>query len=306
MSAGLHHDALVYSSDDEYVAVLAPFVRDGVTAGEQVLAGVRPERWTLVQDALGGATAGVRHVDARAWYSAPPRTIAGYDRELTRAARAGARVRVIGEVEFGGSETDRAEWTRYEALLNVAFAHHRAWIVCPYDTRVLPAAVVDTALRTHPSTLSATERRESTRFVPAATLVGPIPLAPVGALVAEHRVGASLRAVREVVAGVTERAGCSSERVPELCVAVTELVTNALRYGRAPIDVRVWHDEGSGELIFEVADAGGGWQDPFAGFLPPTGAETGGAGLWLARQLADRCEVATSDAGTRVRLGVRA
>jgi hypothetical protein len=56
---------------------------------------------------------------------------------------------VIGEVQFGSTPEEWAEWTAYESILNRAVADQPAWIVCPHDARALPEAVVENASRTH-------------------------------------------------------------------------------------------------------------------------------------------------------------
>jgi hypothetical protein len=73
--------------------------------------------------------------------------------EVGDAAVAVTTVRAVGEVQFGATPHEWDEWTAYEAILNRALADHPAWNVCPYDSRALPAPVVEQAARTHPGLL---------------------------------------------------------------------------------------------------------------------------------------------------------
>ena len=51
--AGFRHEATVYSNDQEFLDVVVPFLRDGVTAGEPALIAVNPRLAQLVDAALG-------------------------------------------------------------------------------------------------------------------------------------------------------------------------------------------------------------------------------------------------------------
>jgi hypothetical protein len=53
----------------------------------------------------------------------------------------------------GRSDADVGYWTRYEALLNLAFARTPLTLVCPYDAASLDPAIVDHARATHAETL---------------------------------------------------------------------------------------------------------------------------------------------------------
>jgi hypothetical protein len=59
--------------------------------------------------------------------------------------------------------------------------------------------------------------------------------------------------------------------------------------------VRVgWVD---GHFVCELSDRGEGLDDPLAGFVPPRPGAADGAGLWVARQLASRLELLTTQGG---------
>ena len=60
-------------------------------------------------------------------------------------------IRVVGEAGWSGhTDDDIAMWTRYESLVNLAFASSPATIMCTYDEQAFPVEVVANAHRTHP------------------------------------------------------------------------------------------------------------------------------------------------------------
>ncbi|MEU9554016.1 SpoIIE family protein phosphatase [Streptomyces fumanus] len=101
--------------------------------------------------------------------------------------------------------------------------------------------------------------------------------------VAEWRVPADPAAVGEVRAGVTRRlAGWGLEELAFTTeLILSELVTNAIRYGAEPIRVRVLRDR---SLICEVSD--GTSTSPHLRYAAMT--DEGGRGLFLVAQLAER------------------
>jgi len=86
---------------------------------------------------------------------------------------------------------------------------------------------------------------------------------------------------REAVRDV-DRGEVPEDEVEDLVVAVSETVTNAIRHGRAPVEVRVW--PGGDRIVVTVSDAGPGPADPFAGLTPAAEDEISGRGLWITHQ----------------------
>lgn len=103
---------------------------------------------------------------------------------------------------------------------------------------------------------------------------------------------------REVNAFVSAAKGLPPERMPDLDLAVTEVVTNALLHGyrgeaRAPIEVHVALEAG---VEVRVLDRG-------VGMSPHPGSPGAGLGLSIVGKLADLFEVrASDDGGTEVRV----
>jgi DcmR-like sensory protein len=58
----------------------------------------------------------------------------------------------VGEAAWAGdADAEIAAWTRYESLVNLAFAPSPATIICTYDEESFPEDVAADARRTHPS-----------------------------------------------------------------------------------------------------------------------------------------------------------
>lgn len=252
----LIHEALVYSSDEAFLARCVPFLRDGLAAGAPAIVVVTPSKITLLREALGQDAQRVSFSDAGTLYRRPAQAIAEYRRHLdTELPRANAApVRVIGEVQFGSTGQEHAAWTRYESVLNSAFAGYPAWFVCPYDTRALPEQVVADAVCTHPFVSSGDQPERSSGYIETDELVGR-PLVRE----TEHSAGPLVRLtatregdldhVRRVVAGAARAAGLAPTTVDDVTVAVSELVRDALRHGEGEATVQIiregarWHCE---------------------------------------------------------------
>lgn len=116
------------------------------------------------------------------------------------------------------------------------------------------------------------------------------------------RPAGDLRTVRRFVAAQAADAGMTAERVDDMVYAAHEVAANAHVHGGGSATLRTW--SAGGEFLCEVADGGEGMCDPQAGHAPPSTAQIGGRGLWLARQLCDFVQVRTGAAGTVVRLHV--
>jgi transcriptional regulator with XRE-family HTH domain len=151
----LDHHALIYEGGDEFVATAAPFLRTGIENDEPTLAVTTGRNIGLLREALG---ADVRHVtiaDSADWYSEPLAALNAYSRFASEACAGGSSwTRVLGEPLWSGrSDDDIKCWTRYESLLNLAFAGLPLTVVCPYDAQTLDGDVVDHAHATHAETL---------------------------------------------------------------------------------------------------------------------------------------------------------
>ena len=83
-------------------------------------------------------------------------------------------------------------------------------------------------------------------------------------------------------------------------LAVTEVVTNAVRHGGDRGHLSVWRD--GDDLFVEVADRGHGIPAPRRAPNGPRPGQVGGWGLWLTRQICSSVTIDSGPTGTRVRM----
>lgn len=234
---GFVHQALCYGSDDEFLEGTLEFTLDGLDSGDAVLAVAKDHNITLLESALGTRARDVEFVDADDWYRYPSRTLGQYHAYCVDHGT-DRRVRIIGEpVWTGRTELEAREWTRYESLLNVAFADSGHWIVCPYDTRTVPADIVRTATRTHPElALGARISASSSRYTDPADFyaecdaASPAGRLPDGADDIPFGRGRSA-ALRVAVGAYARLSGMPEQRTYDMVAAVHEVVANAVRFG---------------------------------------------------------------------------
>ncbi|MGH3242945.1 MAG: ATP-binding protein, partial [Spirillospora sp.] len=140
----------------------------------------------------------------------------------------------------------------------------------------------------------------------------PLPKPPPGADVFEID-RPDLFWLRAYVSEFARRTPLPEEGLQRLLVAVTEIVTNALRHGEPPIVLRMWTDERDADPAFvcEVSDEGRWPPGTGYGLIPPPSAATGTGpndgsggrfGLWAVRLLCSIVQIRTGDAGSVVRL----
>jgi len=155
----LRHGVLIYNSDDEYLASSVPYLLEGITRSDCVLAVTGKRQIGLLRDALGDDALHVEFWDSAEWYRSPRGASNGYRTIMQeRFGRGAPWIRILGEPVWSGrSEPEVAAWIRYESLLNLSFAASPATIVCPYDARSVSDRVLAGARRTHPEVASAGE-----------------------------------------------------------------------------------------------------------------------------------------------------
>ena len=303
-----NHRALVYRDAGRFVDAVGAFVRDGLARDDRVLVALTPAKLEWLRDDLGADAAAVDLADEGKLYErhGPMLSAVLAYLELHGAPGQG-RVRVVAEQALGLRDTaDVRAYMRYEAASNVAYRRFDAAVLCPYDARSLPDAIVEDALRTHPEVVEDGCVRPSERYVDPRSFVReravaravPAGVCPIALEVPDDVGGA--RALVRVNAGA---AGVPRDAIEDLELAVSEVATNALVHGRGPRLVWCYVDDG--ELVCMVRDAGPGPADPLTGYLPPDDRRLHGRGLWLAHQLCDTVEIAGDGAGTGVYLSVK-
>ncbi|NJP31083.1 anti-sigma factor RsbA family regulatory protein [Micromonospora thermarum] len=283
---GYFHEAIRYDTDDELLAVVVPFLLGGVEAGEPTFVALGERNAKLVRAAVPTGAA-VEFLPGGDVYARPAAAIRSYRQLLAEQVAGGAKqIRIIGEVPEVALGATWDWWARYESAINHAYDDFPLWSMCPYDTRIVPPAVLADVARTHPRFAT-----PDGGHVPSPTWTPP------EAFLREHRPAPPdpIQAAPPVVdlrdpSAADARAavyGADQGRLPvddleDLVVAVSEIVTNALRHGRAPVRMRLW--AAPDRIVVTVSDAGTGPADPYAGLLPAGNGSPGGLGLWITYQ----------------------
>ncbi|MER7502927.1 sensor histidine kinase [Nonomuraea pusilla] len=300
------HVAAPYGSETAFLEATVPRVRAALSEGGRVLAVVRPERMGLLAGALGVAAERIEARSPASWYAHPHRMLAA----CHEYARAGP-VLVVGEPPWERLD-DRAarELVRYDGLLNAALRGAPASLLCLYDERTTPLQVLGLCPVVHPVVLGAAGERPSAGFVEPHELVLDGDLAPLPEPAADAHVvrftARELKRVRQAVGDYARAAGMHRNLITSIVLSVSEIAANSVEHGAGHGTVTMWVERGGasggGELVCEVANPGGGLDDPLPGYLPPEPESPRGYGLWISRQLCDLVELRDRDGVLRVRL----
>ncbi|MEU7817739.1 sensor histidine kinase [Pseudonocardia sp. NPDC049154] len=298
---GYLHEVVLHGADEEFLAVVAPFVREGVAAGEPTIVALGEHEAALLRRAMPRGT-GVSWLSAAAQYRTPASAIRTYREQFAEAVGSGVpQVRLVGNVPHPGYGAPWGGWLRYEAAVNQAFATFPVWSLCSYDTRTTPRAVLDDVVRTHPHLVGPDgTRRPNPGFVdPEEVLVegmrAPLPAEPgPPALVLDDPSPAT---ARHALLGLATR--LDRDELEDLVLALSEVVDNAWVHGAPPVRVALWTGE---RTVVTVTDTGAGPSDPYAGLLPAKGSTTAGLGLWMAHQLGREVSLHRGPEGFTVRM----
>jgi anti-sigma regulatory factor (Ser/Thr protein kinase) len=297
--SALVHRALVYRDEDELLAHLAGFARQGVEAGEVTVVLASPRRlWAARRELAADAPVG--------WvpnHLAAMRLGTAFDdvRRQLDARDGEGPVRVAADWDLAGrTDSERRAFVRWEAAATSLLAHADATVLCCHDGA--DPAMAAGARATHPEVwtddgwapdpayrLPADHLRECA--APEPPPAAPLPLGDPW----------DLAPLRERVARAGAAAGVEPQTLADFAIAVNEVAANALWHARGPRGARVAVADGA--LVCEVCDGGPGL-DALAAHAPPSDGGRGGRGLWIAHQLADVVQVIPDGGGTRVRLEV--
>ncbi|MGR6966293.1 anti-sigma factor RsbA family regulatory protein [Geodermatophilus sp. URMC 61] len=301
---GNFHEAGFYSSDAEFLALIHPFVTEGVAAGEPVIIGYDERKCDLLRSALPRPER-IAFLGDTSLYASPARAIEAYRQQFERLVAAGAgQIRIAGDVPHEGNGGRFASWDRYESAVNVVWQHHPVWSRCLYDATTVPDDVRDVVERTHRRLVTPDGGAvTSTRYQDVPEFEGLPPAAdPLEATAPSVCLGdASLKQTRRRVAEAV-RGHLDTAAFDELVFALSEAVINAQSYGRPPVGVRVW--TAPHRVVVRVRDSGPGPLDPLTGLVPvPESSAGAGLGLWLSHQLTGvEASLITDAGGFTVRL----
>jgi anti-sigma regulatory factor (Ser/Thr protein kinase) len=294
------HEAVFYAGPEGFLDRVAPFVEEGVAAGEPVMVALEAPKLRALRERLGSAAEDVELVDMGEIGHNPACIIPAW-RDFV-AGRSGP-MRGVGEPIWPGrSPAELVECQCHEALLNHAFADADGFhLVCPYDAVHLDRDVIEEAERAHPWVGAAESARYRGHADPPPQFCEPLPEPPGNP--PEHRIAwETLSGIRTLVGEHARAAHVSEARTGDLVLATHEVATNSIRHGGGEGTLRVWHDRDT--VICEVRDRGR-LDKPLAGRAKPSLDEDGGWGLWLANQLCDLVQLRTLPDGNVVRLHLR-
>ncbi|HKR51417.1 MAG TPA: sensor histidine kinase, partial [Pseudonocardiaceae bacterium] len=302
----LTHQALLYRSDEEFLAGIVPFIRDGLSRGDPIHIATADRNTDRLKAALGVDARQVAFRDNSQWYRHPVRTLAAVFRTVQAAATAGHRLRMIEEPSWiARFAQESKEWARYESLVNVALASVNVTLMCTYDTRVIHPDTVVKVARTHPELVVNGGSRPNPSYADPAVFSAecdrsPLPEPPLPTVRVRFDRVDQLVTLRDFVTFHATHAGATPQRVEQFVHAIDEVVVNAIEHGGGSGVLQFW--TGRQTISCEVSDTGGGLRDPLTGHLPPSRCTVRGRGLWMARQFCDLVELRTDTSGTVVRL----
>ncbi len=303
---GLFHEAAFYGSDEEFLAVVLPFLRDGVAAGEPTVSLFGERNQRLVRGALGSGS-GVVFIDGGRHYLRPAAAIRRHREMLAGYVADGAeQVRIAGDVPHPGTGVPWEWWARYEAAANEVYDEFPMYGLCPYDTRTAPAEVLDDVRRTHTHVVTADGQRLASivyqnprQFLASAVTpwADPLEAAPPAFELSDPTAAQA----RTAIGLLRQTTALAEEDLNGLLLGVSEAVTNAVVHGRPPVRLRAWARPG--RIVVTVTDGGTGPGDPAAGLMPAAGRDgLGGLGLWLAHQLCAYVSLQRGPDGFTIRL----
>ena len=119
---GLVHLALFYASGQQYQEDVVPFIHDGLSHSEPVLAAVPGDQVQVLRDVLGGRGHDVAFADMAVLGRNPARIIPAVGTFMDQ--HPGQRIRCVDEPAWPGRSVEEArEVTRHEALDFVEDGH---------------------------------------------------------------------------------------------------------------------------------------------------------------------------------------
>lgn len=307
---GYLHHALFYDSPQALVGAAGPFLRAGLAAGDLPVLVCSDRNNALLTAALRGE-AEVVVLEPASIYTRVVDAVDRYQRLVRAQRRRGThRVRLVGEVDFGPPPM-WDEWTRFEAIVNLALAPYPLSSVCAYDTRTLPTPILKAARTTHPNLLTSAGAEPNPGYRHPVTVLRALPPDPPDPLEAtpprfadDLTAPADLTRLRRKLRTALTTAGVPTSVMDDVVVAAHEICTNGLIHGRPPVLVRVWTS--ADRVHCTITDQGTGHNQSLAGYLPPPTPVRTGAGLWVTRNLVDRVSSTHTTDGFVVRLTTQA
>ena len=228
----LRHNALVYESQDEYLARAVPFLKAGIEAGEGAVVAHTKPGLAMMREALGPEAALVTFVDVSGAYTRPARTLAAYHKVYIEQLRKSPTLRAVADVQFGPDPNEWDLWTGYEAVFNRSFGHLPAWVLCSYDANGTPDPVIESVWQTHPEVVADDSWIRSDHYEDPDHLLRR--LTPSPAALTDLRpipFGRSAEELRERLARELAAGEIGEPQSLDLLLAATEVANNAMQHG---------------------------------------------------------------------------
>jgi hypothetical protein len=250
------HEAFMWRDPDDYATVLAPFVEDGLAAGEAVMVAVVRRHANWLRESLGAQARKVKFVDMAKIGRNPALIIPVWQKFVDQHSGYGRPVRGIGEPIWVGRRPEEIiECQLHEALLNVAVDPKiPLWLICPYDQGLDPS-IINEAHRSHPAVMEGDRYQGNSQYGGRehveAMLSAELP--ELCGVPSEYSF--STDAVDRVFNIVTLEAygsGLWSDKVTDLAATSRRLAACSLRRGAADGTIRIWDLPYA--LICEVSD----------------------------------------------------
>ncbi|WP_051174420.1 MEDS domain-containing protein [Amycolatopsis orientalis] len=243
MKSAFRHQGCIYGSDAEFLAMAVQFAEEGLLRGEQVLVATTARNLELLHDALGADADRIEYAETAPFRRRPSQwaeTLRGWARRRPGGSEGRGRA-IVEPVWAGRSRREVAAWQRMEARLTVTLAGTGIWMICPYDTRVVEAGIVEDARRIHHECVVGRVAEPSARFMAPEDLTGaqgapPSPDRPTDMF----RFEGDLVAVRRYVLERATPILLAEDAVAMFDVAVGSVLANLLNHGadRAVVWVR--------------------------------------------------------------------
>ncbi len=303
------HQACIYDSGEEFLAMAIPFVRAGLVLDEPVLVATTAANLQLLGDALSADADQIDFAETAYFGRRPPQRVAAFHRYWQRHATSYHRhVRILAEPVWAGrSDRQVRAWQRMESALNVVLLGTNIWMICPYDARTVDQAILRAARQTHPSRVDGRQIRPSGEFVDPVAFARacdatPLPNPPADTPLFPVTSVADLAGVRRFVSTRAAAHGLSGERVKLLVYAASEVAGYLLEQDSERLKISLWMSVG--QIVCQITAHAGQAGDAFAGLRPPALEYQPGDGLWLAQQVCELLEVRVNRAGCTIHLQV--
>jgi hypothetical protein len=176
-----HHVCAFFHSKDEEYRTLAPFMLEGLAAGEKAIHLINSKLREPYQRRMTGAGVDLDAVgrsgqlEVTSWPRSERKgeidrnAAAEMIDHLLRTAREDGyrRTRVIGEMDWAVADEIRDdELIALEARLHDVYRRHEVWVICAYDLSQFGSAVVLDILRTHRAAMVGGVLQRNPFFVP--------------------------------------------------------------------------------------------------------------------------------------------